>query len=103
MAGDDGVVDSVWYEDCSLLSGTTVDATDDAGLGGSTRPRLGICDGRIGVCELVVSVRSCDDVLDNDDSGRLNGEDLCAPKDRGEGFVGEVRNDCSRRQYVDLC
>jgi len=95
MEGDDGAIDSVWYEDCSFLSGTTVDATDDAGLGGSTRPRFGTCDGSIGVCELVVSVRSCDDVLDSDDSGRLNGDDLCAPKDRGDGFVGEVLNDCA--------
>ena len=38
-------------------------------------------------------MRSCDDVLDNDDSGRLNGDDLCAPKDSGEGFVGDVLND----------
>ena len=78
------------------MSGTIVDAIEDAGLGGSTRTRFGICGDIIGGCELDVSVRSCDDVLDNDDSGRLNGDDLCAPKDRGEGFVGEVLNDCDR-------
>lgn len=100
--GDDGVIGSVWYEGCSLLSGTIVEATEDAGLGGSTRARFGICDGRRGVCEVDISVRSCDDVRDKDDSGRLNGDDLCALKDKGEGLVGDVLNDCDRHQCVSL-
>lgn len=63
-----------------------------AGLGGLLcKVRFGICavnDGR----EVGVVGRRLDCEVANGESGRLKGDDLCAPKDSGLGFFGEV--DC---------
>jgi hypothetical protein len=68
-----------------------VEATDVAGLGGSGRTRLGICDdANAGTFVADGEDWKVDGVRVNGESGRLNGEDRCAPNDRGLGFFGEV-------------
>lgn len=75
----------------SRFSGTTVEATELAGLGGASgRTRLGICEGSVGGREVGVDGRDAVAELTEGDSGRLNGDDRCAPKDNGLGFFGEV-------------
>ena len=74
----------------SDLPGKTVVAVDGAGLGALSRRAIsGICAGN-DVRAVGVDGRRFGRGVVSGESERLKGDDLCAPKDSGLGFLGDV-------------